>query len=74
MGLDISHVIPVLEDLVSNVMRPMYLLEAELTYIQIAQGRVLGLSPERVDQIEKTNYRRNCILVRRLTSGNPLLN
>ncbi|KAI8902963.1 hypothetical protein BC833DRAFT_571394 [Globomyces pollinis-pini] len=70
IGIDVNVVKPVLEGLRTGLMPSMYTLEAELTYIQIAQARVLGLSPEWVKRIEDVNSkRRKVILLRRLTSG-----
>ncbi|KAJ3103726.1 serine protease [Phlyctochytrium planicorne] len=50
--------------------RPVYGLEVELTYAQVAHTRLLGLSDEWVKRIENTHLsRRNVLLIRRLTSG-----
>jgi hypothetical protein len=69
MGIDASIVFPVLKGIQNKSLPKMYSLEAELTYIQLAQARVLGLDADWVEKLEKANPRRNCVMIRRLTSG-----
>jgi hypothetical protein len=69
MGVDISMILPILKDIQNGQLQDMYGLEAELTYIQLAQARVLGLNSAWIEKLEKANRRRNCVMVRRLTSG-----
>jgi hypothetical protein len=72
-GFDISDVLPVLHGLQKGVVPNMYTLEAELSYVQIAQARVFGLGSPWVEVFESQSNRRNCVMVRRVTSGTFLL-
>ncbi|KAJ3314072.1 hypothetical protein HDV04_001103 [Boothiomyces sp. JEL0838] len=72
MGLDVAIIKPILKELQNGKLPQMYWLEAELTYIQIAQARVLGLSSEWVEKFEHhDSKRRNILLIRRTTSESP---
>jgi pro-apoptotic serine protease NMA111 len=71
MGVDANILFPILKGLQEQNLPTMYSLEAELTYIQLAQARVLGLSAEWIEKLEKANTRRNCVMIRRLASATP---
>ncbi|KAI8904353.1 hypothetical protein EDD86DRAFT_194776 [Gorgonomyces haynaldii] len=66
IGICVSILEPILNKLIHGKQDPMYTLEAELTYTQIAHARTLGLTDEWVKKMEKTN---NVVVVRRLTSS-----
>ncbi|KAJ3323553.1 serine protease [Boothiomyces sp. JEL0866] len=72
MGLDVATVKPILKELQEGRLPQIYWLEAELTYIQIAQARVLGLNSEWVEKFEHhDSKRRNILLIRRTSSESP---
>ncbi|KAJ3293734.1 serine protease [Rhizoclosmatium sp. JEL0117] len=76
MGMPISLIEPTVTHvrnllLEQKVLEPYaYTLEAELSYAQVAQARVLGLPDSWVKRLEGTHLsRRNVLVIRRVTSG-----